>query len=357
MSFEQIEKSLSGLESKLARLDALEKEVKHHDACITEMAQKQTGYRAGMVDGVMRAETFGETVVKAVQQDADILQKAGKLTLEVATSPITSADASTIGSGGITVLAGPVPSILNGLPTRGISGVNSLVYSRFMGTEGAADVQPNEGDIKARAKPSFLEVTQNAITIAGITKASKQVLADSMAMQQCIDITLRRSIAKTMDAVLAGGNKVGSATWDGYLALAKPVTGTYTALVDSVSETVTKMLEEGLAPGVIFMAPSTWLALVIAKDKNDRYLQDEYLGALPMELRGTPVVLSPSIPAGKALVVDAPNLEVLVNDSTVVELGYSGEDFERNLISVRAETRFLPTYRIDGAARLVTPKV
>lgn len=356
MSFEQIEKSLSTLESKLGRLDALEKDVKRLDDGITEMVQKSTRYPGNHAGGAHRADTFGEQVVKAMQADADILAKSGKLTVDVASSPITSADTAAVGSGGIAVLAGPVPSILNGLPTRGISGVNSLVYSRFMGTEGAADVQPNEGDVKAKAKPTFKEITQNALTIAGITKISKQAMADSMAMQQAIDITLRRSIARSMDAVLTGGNKVGSATWEGYLALAKPVTGTYATLVDSVSETITQMLEDGFAPGVIFMRPSDWLALVIARDKNDRPLTDSYLGALPMELRGTPVVLSPTIPAGKALIADAPNLEILVNDSTVVELGYTNDDFERNLISVRAETRFLPTYRIDGAARLVTPK-
>jgi hypothetical protein len=74
-----------------------------------------------------------------------------------------------------------------------------------------------------------------------------------------------------------------------------------------------------------------------------------------MEMRGLRVLLSPSVDAGKALLMDTAHVELLVVDGFVVEAAYADDDFSKNLISLRGETRVIPVFLSVGAARLITP--
>lgn len=68
------------------------------------------------------------------------------------------------------------------------------------------------------------------------------------------------------------------------------------------------------------------------------------------------MVLSPTITAGKVLVVDSSQVELLVVDGFTVEIGTVDDDFTKNVRTILGEVRVLPTFRAVGAARLITPK-
>lgn len=88
---------------------------------------------------------------------------------------------------------------------------------------------------------------------------------------------------------------------------------------------------------------------------DDHYLSGSYL-VLAMMMRGLRGVLSPSVDAGKALLMDSAHSDLLVVDGYAVELAYSGDDFTKNLITALGEIRVIPVFRTVGSARLITPK-
>jgi hypothetical protein len=117
------------------------------------------------------------------------------------------------------------------------------------------------------------------------------------------------------------------------------------------------MQSAGFNPDVVFLNPSTWLAVCVAKGTaNDHYLSGSYLGALPTTMRGLRVVLSPSVDAGKALVADTAHCELVYVGGFAFEAAYASDDFTKNLVTVLGEVRVAPVFRTVGAMRFITPK-
>ena len=104
------------------------------------------------------------------------------------------------------------------------------------------------------------------------------------------------------------------------------------------------------------MRPADWLAITTAKATGSgEYLSGAYLAPLPELLRGMKVVLSPTVTAGKVLVVDSSQIELLVVEDLNVEIGTDADDFTKNVRTILGELRVVPTFRAVGAARLITP--
>ena len=73
-------------------------------------------------------------------------------------------------------------------------------------------------------------------------------------------------------------------------------------------------------------------------------------------MRGLRVVLSPSVAAGKALLIDSAHSELLTVEGFSVEVAYVDDDFTKNLVTIIGEVRVIPVFRTVGSARLITPK-
>ena len=107
----------------------------------------------------------------------------------------------------------------------------------------------------------------------------------------------------------------------------------------------------------MFASPADWLAVTTAKASGSgEYLSGAYLSPLPELLRGLNVVLSPTVTAGKVMVVDSSQVELLVVEDITVEVGLVDDDFTKNVRTILGEIRVIPTFRAVGAARLITPK-
>jgi len=114
----------------------------------------------------------------------------------------------------------------------------------------------------------------------------------------------------------------------------------------------------GFNPDTVVLNPADWLAICVAKASGSgEYLSGAYLAPLPELLRGLRVVLSSTVTAGKVLLADSSQLELLIVDDMTVEIGTSGDDFTKNVRTILGEMRVIPTFRAVGAARLITPKV
>lgn len=301
--------------------------------------------------------TLGCKVWDLVNKNSDLLGKTGKLRLELkaAGDVTTTGTARSIMSAGIGIPAGMPIGVHAAMPSRLIGSMSAVEYSRFLAIEGGAAVQSSEGAAKAAVRPTFSLITQTSITVAGYAKLSKQALSDSAELQRAIDVTLKRSITTALDTLLNSGSWGGA---NGLLAHATAYTSlVYTGLADAASEGVATMQTAGFAPDTVAMSPADWLAITTAKAAGSgEYLSGSYLQPLAESLRGLKVVLSPTITAGKVLLIDSSQVELLVVEDLSVEIGTDSDDFTKNVRTILGEMRVIPTFRAVGALRLITPK-
>lgn len=301
------------------------------------------------------AGTLGEQVVRAFGENRDIFAKTKSVSLQLraATDTITTSSGRTIVNGGVGFVQGGVLGLQNALPVR-VAPASALEYSRYTGQQGAAAVQAAEGDTKAAVRPDHTLITQAAMTIAGYAKMSRQAINDQSELRRAVEVTLNRSVATALDTALVNG----SAGFTGFEGLATAYTSlVYTSLVDAISEGVSTMQTAGFSPDVVALNPADWLAITTAKGTaNDHYLSGSYLAQIEPVLRGLRVVLSPSVDAGKGLVMDSTHSELLIVEDFTVEIGYAGDDFIKNLAVLLGEMRVIPVFRTVGSARLITPK-
>jgi HK97 family phage major capsid protein len=355
MSYEQIKVAVD------AQIAAVENFKSGAEKRIETLEQEFIDLKSGnLMSRSMKARTssLGDQVSKAFDENRDLFEKTRSVRLEIkaATDAVTTANGRSIATAGVGMIQGGILGLQNALPSRNQLATSAVEYSRFTGTQGAAAVQAAQGDTKAAIRPDHSLISQSAITIAGYAVMSRQALSDSAELKRAVEVTLARSVASALDAALVNG--VAAPAFGGFETLATSYTSlVYTALVDAISEGVATMQTSGFVPDVVALNPADWLAIATAKGTaNDHYLSGNYLGAMPMEMRGLRVVLSPSVDAGKGLVIDSTHSELLVADNFTVEIGYSGTQFVQNLATVLGEMRVIPVFRTTGSARLITPK-
>ncbi len=330
--------------------------VNHLELADRLRGMEQRGAMRPMDGASHRGNSLGAEVVKAFEASRDLFEKTRSVRLEIkaAGDTIGLSSGRNIITGGVGTPQGDALGFQNALTSRPASGASAVEYSRYTGQQGAAAVQAAEGNAKAAVRPDHTLIVQTAITIAGYSKMSRQALSDSEELKRAVETTLSRSVGTALDNMLVDG----VAAFTGFSPLATAFTSlVYTAMPDAVSEGVATMQVAGFNPDVVALNPADWLEIITKKGTaNDHYLSGSYLGAMPLEMRGLRVVPSPTVAAGKALLIDSSHSELLAVDGFSVEVAYSGDDFTKNLVTILGELRVVPIFRTVGSARLITPK-
>ena len=347
-SIDQVLKAMEGVERKLNSVNTNHAELADR---LLQLEQKGT---SGSGERIIRTGGLGEQFVKAFAENAELFNKTRSVRLELkaAGDAITTTSGRTPVGGGVGAVNGGVLGLQNAIPQVPASGVSSVEYSRFTGTQGAAAVQAGEGAAKAAIRPDHTLVVQSGLTVAGYAKMSRQALNDSAELKRAVDVTIARSVGKALDVALTTG---GTGFSGGFAGLATAhVSTNYMILADTISEAVATMQTAGFEPDVVAINPLDWLQITVATDTTNSYLSGGYLGALPQEFRGLRVVLSPTVADGHALLIDSAHCELRVVDGFTVEVAYSGDDFTNNLVTILGETRVIPIFRTTGSMRLVS---
>jgi len=354
---DELLKALDKFEGNFERLALKQREMADEILQIKQRGVQMPDFSTGGGFGGNASGSLGAQAAKAFEANRDLFNKTRSVRLELkaAADAVTQASGRRLVSGGVGAPAGGVLGLQNGLPTRQAGGTSAIEYSRYTGTQGAAAQQAAQGDAKAAVRPDHSLIVQSALTIAGYSVMSRQALNDSQELVSAVDITLSRSVNTALDVALVNG-ATGFA--GGFETLATAYTSlVYTGLADAISEGVATLQAAGFSPDLVALNPATWLGAVVARGTaNDHYLSGSYLGALPSEMRGLRVVLSPSVDAGKALLMDSAHSELQVVEDFSVEIGYINAQFTENLVTLLGEMRVIPIFRTVGSARLITPK-
>jgi len=297
-----------------------------------------------------RPKSAGELVVGAESMQGVNASFRGSRRVSVPRAAITSVPAS----GGTLVPAERRGGIL-ALPERqltirdliapGQTNSNSYEYVRETGfTNNAAPVAENTA--KPYSDLTFALENAPVRTIAHLFKASRQILDDASALQSVIDARARYGLRLAEEGQLLFGNGAG-VNLSGIVPLAQAYAAPGGVVVTGeqrIDRLRLALLQAELAEypsdGIV-LNPIDWALIELLKDDNKNYLIGQPQGDMPATLWRRPVVNTQAMPQDDFL-VGAFQLGAQILDRMDIEILISTEnadDFEKNMVSIRAEER------------------
>lgn len=328
-----------------------------------QVAQIEQKLARGVRDGHSDAtKSFGEQFVESdgVKNFLSSSPTKGKADIRLKAT-LTSATADVAGSVGDAVQTTRMPGIL-ALPQRrmtvrdllsqGRMDGNSLEYVKETGfTNNAAPVA--EGAVKPSSDIKFDLVSTSARVIAHWMKASRQILDDISQLRSIIDQRLLYGLSYAEESQLLNGDNTGQ-NLHGIIpqatAYVAPFAPTSPTAIDTMRLAMLQAaLAEYPATGHV-MHPTDWARMELTKDAGGNYIIGNPQGTVAPTLWGLPVVTTQAISVDKFL-TGAFRLGAQVFDrwDARIEVGYEGQDFIMNLVTVLAEERLaLAVYRPEA---------
>lgn len=268
------------------------------------------------------------------------------------------------GSGGDLIIPDYRPGILPLLFKRllvadliagGTTTSNSIVYMKESTFTNAADTV-TEGADKPESTLIFDQATDPVQKIAHWLPVTEEMLEDVPAIRSYIDMRLRLGVELVEEDQLLNGtgtppdirgilNRTGLATTvvSGGSPGSSNADAIFTQMFSGIAFTAF------VQPDGIIMNPTNWAAIALSKNADDQYYAGGPFNTPPIpRLWGLPVVLTPSIAAGTALVGAFRSAAQIFRKGGIrVEASNSHSDyFVKNKVAIRAEERLaLAVYR------------
>ncbi|KQP53012.1 phage major capsid protein [Methylobacterium sp. Leaf106] len=243
------------------------------------------------------------------------------------------------------------------LVAQGTTISNAVSYPRMTSrTIGAAMVA--EGALKPQSDLAFEEVTAPVRTLAHYFLASRQIIDDAPALAATIDAEARNGLADVEDAQLLFGDGTGQNLL-GIVPQASAFVKQWTNATGSPLDVLIQAIAQVEAlnwkvDGMVLNAVD-WRMLQAMKDTQGRYIGNSPFEASVLQrIWQTPVATTNRMPKGtflvgpfktQAQIFDRMGIEVLASSE-------DGDNFRRNLITLRAEERL--AFTVKRPASFVT---
>lgn len=231
-----------------------------------------------------------------------------------------------------------VRALIPEVPTSG----NALIAIRELGwTNSAAFVEQSAS--KAASTLTFKEITLPIQTVAHTIKVTRQLLQDVPAVVQHTYNRLRHGLAVKVDQqiVLGTGTSpdIEGLTMPGNFVEYTPTAGD--TLIDAIARVRSQMLAVGEYPDSIIVNPADWVSLMTAKAPGDgHYLYGIPGSAINTTPFGLRIAESPYVPVGSFIVAGMQaGVSIHSSMAAAIDIGYVNDDFQRNLLTLRAEER------------------
>lgn len=219
---------------------------------------------------------------------------------------------------------------------------NTFLYMPLTVTGNAGFVA--EGSAKPETTFKVDAKTGQVKTIATWTKVSEQLFADKSQLINILDNNLTHAVDVTVQNQLISGDGVGEnlggISKEGNFTDYVTGSGTATNTVDLLRNVAFKMRGANIDNLSIVLNWSDWSALLGLKSTTNEYLINGILDPVKQTIYGVPVVLSSAMTAGKFAMGNF-KMGGIVFDKTAMslEIDRTGDDFTKNLITIRAERR------------------
>ncbi len=308
--------------------------------------------------------SVGAQFVKSANYEAFLKAGArGNAAVEVKNT-ITNAIGNTFSDRKPSIVVGAfraltLEQLLTTLPTSS----NAVDYVREATFTNAA-AEATEGNVKAESAVTTTLVTEPVATIAHWLKISKQLAQDNPALAAYINLRLIYGCNLRVENQIVNGNgtapnisgftKSGNFTAHGYTTASLTALGlSATNRFDLIGKMVGDCALADFPADAIVLNPGDWWTMRLAKDTQGRYILGDPGMDLGASLFGLPVVASTAVTADNVMVASLAQAATFYKrDDVVVELSDSDTDnFQRNLITVRAERRAMLAVERPAAVR------
>jgi HK97 family phage major capsid protein len=241
---------------------------------------------------------------------------------------------------------------------------NLVEYVRLVdNTGGNAGPQVGSGGavenvLKNESDYDFELDTAKVQTIAHFTKASQQILDDAQRLQSFVDTKMSRELEVEIEDQLIKGTG-SSGDLDGYYPNATAYDNSLESGVTNVQNldvlrlAMFQVRNDNFLPNAIMLDLYGWTDITLTKDNEGRYLFGNPMTQSDPRLWGLPVVPTQSLGVGEFIVSDT-NAFSTVYDRMQASVALSTEDgdnFRKNMVTVRAEARLAHAIERELAAR------
>lgn len=205
----------------------------------------------------------------------------------------------------------------------------------------AAVVAP--GELKPTSPVSLQPVEGSLVVVAHLSEGiNRYDLLDTRNLQMFVQSELQYGLAMKMEDLVINGSGEGGEPL-GLLKHSGVLTQAFeTDLVTSIRKAITQIESQGYAPTAIALRPEQWESIeLLTASGSGEYVVNSPVDRAARRLFGVQVVISNALEPGTAMVADLRQAMVF-NDRRGVSAEWtqtSGDDFERNLLRVRVETR------------------
>lgn len=295
-----------------------------------------------------RPETMGQLFVKTAGYEAFVARTATKAHFEYKNT-LTGSDATVEADRRPGIVGGALqPLTLEGFISKVPTSSSAIEFTRETAfTNNAAETA--EGAVKPESVLTWALATMPVATVAHIIKISRQLAADAPALAAYVDERMRYGVDQRVETQLVSGDGI-SPNIKGFLTA-----GNYTAhgIADAGLGTVLKKLVlirtmmanltvAGFPPDAIVLNPMDWAAIEImlfttAAGQTMYSVSDSGQA----RLFGLPVIQSIGMPLDNVAVGNFKQaMTIYEREGMQVDMSESdGDNFSRNLITIRAERR------------------
>lgn len=226
--------------------------------------------------------------------------------------------------------------------------VNAYQYIKYGFTTTETATGPavvSEGSAKPESNYSGSIETGTIKTLAHWTKMTEQMIADNGNIVTFINDDMQYQLNKVIDAQIVNGT--GSGQLKGLSA-----SGNYTdyitgagidtddTVIDLILKVKTKMEAANIRNISLLLNPVDWCKVLCSKNVNKDYLIPGIVDIPQQRIWGVPVILSGSVTSGKFHMGNFyEGGKIFERQGVTVEMARSGDDFEKNLMTLRVERR------------------
>lgn len=226
--------------------------------------------------------------------------------------------------------------------------VNAYQYIKYGFTTTGTATGPavvSEGSAKPESNYSGSIETGTIKTLAHWTKMTEQMIADNGNIVTFINDDMQYQLNKVIDAQIVNGTGSGqlkglsaSGNYTDYITGAGIDTGD--TVIDLILKVKTKMEAANIRNISLLLNPVDWCKVLCSKNVNKDYLIPGIVDIPQQRIWGVPVILSGSVTSGKFHMGNFnEGGKIFERQGVTVEMARSGDDFEKNLMTLRVERR------------------
>ena len=226
--------------------------------------------------------------------------------------------------------------------------VNAYQYIKYGFTTTLTATGPavvSEGSAKPESNYSGIIKTGTIKTLAHWTKMTEQMIADNGNIVAFINDDMQYQLNKVIDAQIVNGSGSGqleglsaSGNYTDYITGAGIDTGD--TVIDLILKVKTKMEAANIRNISLLLNPVDWCKVLCSKNVNKDYLIPGIVDIPQQRIWGVPVILSGSVTSGKFHMGNFyEGGKIFERQGVTVEMARSGDDFEKNLMTLRVERR------------------